>query len=53
MQQYSPSFEAVRDSARTMMLGVLDANQQKLFWALIERNKLRADSVNRVREGAR
>ena len=53
MQQYRPSLDSVRDSARVLMMNVLDTAQQTRFKALIERNKHTADSLNRAREGAR
>ena len=53
MQQYKPSMDSVRDSARVLMTQVLDTTQQTKFKALIERNRRSADSANRAREGGR
>ena len=53
MQQYQPSLDSVRDSARVLMMQALDTAQQSKFKALIERNKRTADSAMRAREGGR
>jgi hypothetical protein len=53
MQQYRPTLDSVRDSARVLMLQALDTAQQAKFMALIERNKRSADSASRAREGGR
>ena len=53
MQQYRPSLDSIRDSARVLMRTVLDATQQTQFTALIERNQRIADSLNRARERSR
>ena len=53
MQQYKPSIDSVRDSARVLMMQTLDTAQQSKFKALIERNRRSADSANRAREGGR
>ncbi len=53
MQQFQPSLDSVRDSARVLMMHALDAAQQTQFTALIERNKRTADSISRAREGGR
>lgn len=53
MQQYRPSLDSVRDSARVLMMQALDTAQQTKFKALIERNKRSADSANRAREAGR
>ncbi len=53
MQQYQPSLDSARDSARVLMLQALDTAQQTTFRALIERNQRTADSAARAREGGR
>ena len=53
MQQYRPSLDSARDSARVLMMQALDTAQQTKFKALIERNKRSADSANRAREGGK
>ena len=53
MQQYRPSQDSVRDSARVLMRAVLDPAQQTLFTALIERNQRTADSLSKARERGR
>jgi hypothetical protein len=53
MQQYQPTLDSIRDSARVLMMNVLDTTQQSKFKALIEHNKRVADSVSRAREGGR
>ena len=53
MQQYQPSLDSIRDSARVLMMNQLDTTQQNKFKALIEHNKRVADSISRAREGGR
>lgn len=53
MDRYRPLLDSVRDSARVLMLRELDAEQQKKFHNLIERNKVTADSIAKAREGAK
>ncbi len=50
MQQYRPTLDSIRDSARVLMRTVLDATQQSQFTALIERNQRTADSASKARE---
>jgi hypothetical protein len=49
MKVVQPSLDAVRDSARTMMMNTLDSTQQAALRRLIERNQRTADSVARAR----
>src|SRR5262245_19060006 len=53
MQQYQPTLDGIRDSARVLMMNHLDTAQQVKFKALIEHNKRVADSISRAREGGR
>jgi hypothetical protein len=53
MQRIQPSLDSTRDSARVLIRSHLDAKQLTQFAELIERNKRRADSVRRAREGAK
>jgi len=49
MKVVQPSLDAVRDSARTMMMNTLDSTQQAALRRLIERNQRTADSAARAR----
>jgi hypothetical protein len=49
MAPIRPALDAVRDSARTMMLNSLDSSQQAAFRRLIERNQRTADSIAKAR----
>lgn len=55
MSHYNPMLDSVRDSARVLMLRVLDADQQKKFWALVEKNEKKriADSLARIQGGSK
>lgn len=50
MTEVRPTLDSARDSARILIAGVLNPSQTTAFWALIERNRLAADSVARARE---
>ena len=49
MKQYRPALDSVRDSARVLMRAVLTPTQLAAFAAMIERNRLAADSMTRAR----
>jgi hypothetical protein len=49
MTTVRPSLDAVRDSARVLMMNTLDDAQKSAFRALIERNQRTADSTARAR----
>lgn len=49
MTTVRPSLDALRDSARVLMLNTLDSTQQTAFRALIARNQRVADSTARAR----
>ncbi len=49
MTTVRPSLDAVRDSARVLMMNTLDSAQKDAFRALIERNQRSADSTARAR----
>lgn len=49
MTTVRPSLDAVRDSARVLMMNTLDDAQKSAFRALIERNQRSADSTARAR----
>ena len=49
MQQYRPSLDSVRDSARVLMRSALDPAQQTKLTELIARNERSADSAARAR----
>lgn len=49
MTTVRPSLDAVRDSARVLMMNTLDSAQKGSFRALIERNQRTADSTARAR----
>ncbi|MCC6244564.1 MAG: hypothetical protein IT353_17100 [Gemmatimonadaceae bacterium] len=49
MQQYRPSLDSVRDSARVLMRSALDPAQQLKLTELIARNERSADSAARER----
>ena len=49
MQQYRPSMDSVRDSARVLMRSALDPAQQLKLTELIARNERSADSAARAR----
>lgn len=53
MDLYRPMLDSIRDSARVLMLREMDADQQKKFHNMIERNKVTADSIAKAREGAK
>lgn len=50
MTEVRPVLDSARDSARVLIAGALNPAQTTAFWALIERNRLAADSVARARE---
>jgi hypothetical protein len=52
MDSVSPSFDAVRDSARVLLMKSLDPQQQADFRKIIDRLQ-KADSVRRTRNGRR
>lgn len=45
-----PELDAVRDSARNLIINTLDSSQAKAFHEMIERNQRAADSTARSRE---
>ena len=49
MAPLRPTLDAVRDSARVLMMNTLDDAQKTAFRALIERNQRTADSTARAR----
>ena len=49
MKTVRPTLDAVRDSARVLMMNTLDDAQKQTFRALIERNQRTADSAARAR----
>jgi hypothetical protein len=49
MKTVRPTLDAVRDSARVLMMNTLDDTQQTAFRALLERNQRTADSAARAR----
>ena len=49
MTPVRPALDAVRDSARVLMMNTLDSAQKTAFRALIERNQRAADSTARAR----
>jgi hypothetical protein len=49
MSTVRPSLDAVRDSARMLMMNTLDSTQKTAFRALLERNQRAADSTARAR----
>jgi hypothetical protein len=49
MKTVRPTLDAVRDSARVLMMNSLDDAQRAAFRALIERNQRAADSAARAR----
>lgn len=49
MKTVRPTLDAVRDSARVLMMNSLDDAQKAAFRALIERNQRAADSAARAR----
>jgi hypothetical protein len=49
MKTVRPTLDAVRDSARVLMMNTLDDAQKTAFRALIERNQRTADSAARAR----
>ena len=49
MKQYRPALDSVRDSARVLMRAALNPTQLAAFAAMIERNRLAADSMSRAR----
>jgi len=49
MKTVRPSLDAVRDSARVLMMNPLDDAQKTAFRALLERNQRTADSAARAR----
>jgi hypothetical protein len=49
MATVRPSLDAVRDSARVLMMNSLDSAQKTAFRALLERNQRAADSTARAR----
>jgi hypothetical protein len=52
MDSVRPSFDATRDSARTLLMKVLDPTQQADFRKIIARSRA-ADSTRRTRESSR
>jgi hypothetical protein len=52
MDSVRPAFDATRDSARTMLLKVLDPAQQADFRKMIETRRA-TDSTRRSRENSR
>ena len=50
MKRYRPALDSARDSARVLMIHVMDSTQTVAFKALVERNRRAADSANRARE---
>ncbi len=49
MKTVRPTLDAVRDSARVLMMNTLDDAQKNAFRALLERNQRTADSAARAR----
>lgn len=49
MKSVRPTLDAVRDSARVLMMNTLDEGQKAAFRALLERNQRTADSASRAR----
>ncbi|WP_411279984.1 hypothetical protein [Gemmatimonas sp.] len=49
MKTVRPTLDAVRDSARVLMMNPLDDAQKMAFRALLERNQRSADSTARAR----
>ena len=49
MKTVRPTLDAVRDSARVLMMNSLDEAQKTAFRALLERNQRTADSAARAR----
>lgn len=49
MKTVRPTLDAVRDSARMLMMNTLDDTQKTAFRALLERNQRTADSAARAR----
>lgn len=49
MSTVQPSLDAVRDSARVLMMNTLDDKQKDAFRALIERNQRVADSTAKAK----
>ena len=49
MKSVRPTLDAVRDSARVLMMNTLDEAQKAAFRALLERNQRTADSAARAR----
>ncbi len=49
MKTVRPTLDAVRDSARVLMMNPLDDAQKTAFRALLERNQRTADSAARAR----
>ena len=49
MKTVRPTLDAVRDSARVLMMNTLDDAQKTAFRALLERNQRTADSAARAR----
>ncbi|WP_396201955.1 hypothetical protein [Gemmatimonas sp.] len=49
MKSVRPTLDAVRDSARVLMMNTLDEAQKTAFRALLERNQRTADSAARAR----
>lgn len=49
MKTVRPTLDAVRDSARVLMMNTLDDTQKTAFRALLERNQRTADSAARAR----
>lgn len=49
MSPVRPTLDAVRDSARVLMMNTLDDSQKTAFRALLERNQRTADSAARAR----
>jgi len=49
MKTVRPSLDAVRDSARVLMMNTLSDTQKTAFRAMIERNQRTADSASRAR----
>jgi hypothetical protein len=49
MRDVRPSLDAVRDSARVLLMASLDSTQQAALRRLIDRNQRAADSAARAR----
>lgn len=50
MKRNRPGMDSARDSARVLMMRVMDSSQIVAFKTLIERNRRAADSASRARE---